>query len=344
MSSRPFRKEMGIVKTTLFIVAFWGLMSVGAWTCKASFVLQDDRGFYYPFTYMCDLGDRELYSVGVYFGADRKYMASGLLIYDPAHHVIKILVFGNQEMYSNTIEAEFNGWPTPACWCNENLATGNTWLDLLSWPSIKSSSPLPAGTVGTQYSFAVQAEDGHPPYTFTASGLPPGLGMQSSGTLSGTPTSEGTYPLSVSVTDAANQTGSKSFTLVINPQSTTNWAGTWSGSYQYSFVGTGNMTYSSTGTMTMTLDASGDGSCDLSSIQIRWQDYPYDVVGYYPASGTIDGEISGGIFEASFSGSTTPEGIAVHFTCTGTRNGNTIAGPLAMYDHPDSGSFSVIKP
>jgi hypothetical protein len=45
------------------------------------------------------------------------------------------------------------------------------------------------------------------PYTFSATGLPAGLTMSSSGTISGTPTASGTFPYTVTVTDKAGNTG-----------------------------------------------------------------------------------------------------------------------------------------
>lgn len=45
------------------------------------------------------------------------------------------------------------------------------------------------------------------PYTFTATGLPPGITVSSSGTISGTPMASGTFNYTVTVKDVANTTG-----------------------------------------------------------------------------------------------------------------------------------------
>ena len=61
----------------------------------------------------------------------------------------------------------------------------------------------------------VTATSGVLPFIFTSSGLPPGLSMNSSGVVTGTPTTAGTYSVSVTVTDAFLDTSSTSFTWVV---------------------------------------------------------------------------------------------------------------------------------
>jgi beta-glucosidase len=53
------------------------------------------------------------------------------------------------------------------------------------------------------------------PYTFTATGLPAGLSISTSGTISGTPTVNGTSNYTVTVTDAAGHTGTLSCTVTV---------------------------------------------------------------------------------------------------------------------------------
>jgi Zn-dependent metalloprotease len=76
-----------------------------------------------------------------------------------------------------------------------------------------------SGTVGTAItSFTVTASGGTTPYTWSATGLPAGITIgSSSGTVSGTPTTAGTYNVTVTATDSASQTGSTSFTFTISP-------------------------------------------------------------------------------------------------------------------------------
>jgi hypothetical protein len=72
-----------------------------------------------------------------------------------------------------------------------------------TFPPIRVSANFPAGTVNSAYSGGASATGGKPPYTFSATGLPPGLSMSSGGTVSGTPTQAGTFMVVVMVTDSA---------------------------------------------------------------------------------------------------------------------------------------------
>jgi hypothetical protein len=54
------------------------------------------------------------------------------------------------------------------------------------------------------------------PYTFSASGLPPGVTMASNGTISGTPTASGTYNYTVTVTDSAGNHGTVHCSVTVN--------------------------------------------------------------------------------------------------------------------------------
>ena len=64
---------------------------------------------------------------------------------------------------------------------------------------------LPGGTVFQAYSASIAATGGYPPYTFTATGLPPGLTINpQTGAISGIPTSAGTFTATFTVTDSGN--------------------------------------------------------------------------------------------------------------------------------------------
>jgi len=81
---------------------------------------------------------------------------------------------------------------------------------------------LSGGTVGSAYSVNVQPLGGTTPYTWAvASGtLPPGTSLNgSSGVISGTPTSAGTFTVNIRVTDSSSpvQTATQQFSLVIAP-------------------------------------------------------------------------------------------------------------------------------
>jgi hypothetical protein len=65
---------------------------------------------------------------------------------------------------------------------------------------------LPAGTTGNAYLASLQAKGGAAPYQWviTSGTLPPGVNFDPSGSLSGTPTLVGSYPLSFRVSDSGN--------------------------------------------------------------------------------------------------------------------------------------------
>ena len=73
---------------------------------------------------------------------------------------------------------------------------------------VVTTTTLPGATVGSPYSKTLQATGGTPSYSWAlATGsLPPGLGLSLSGVISGTPTTAGTYTLTVKVSDSNGAT------------------------------------------------------------------------------------------------------------------------------------------
>lgn len=87
-------------------------------------------------------------------------------------------------------------------------------------PPIISTPSLPDSAVNSFYNQTIGVYNGTPPYTFTYSGsLPPGLTLSPSGQLSGTTTSTGSYPFTVTVQDAAFLTGSMAYTITVGASS-----------------------------------------------------------------------------------------------------------------------------
>jgi endo-1,4-beta-xylanase len=77
-----------------------------------------------------------------------------------------------------------------------------------------------SGTVGTAVSKQVSATDsGGAALTYSATGLPAGLSISSSGLISGTPTAAGTSSVTVTAKDSTGATGSASFTYTIGSSS-----------------------------------------------------------------------------------------------------------------------------
>lgn len=87
--------------------------------------------------------------------------------------------------------------------------------------SLAVSPPtLPNWTVSAPgYNQPVTASGGTGPYTFavTTGTVPAGMTLSSGGVLSGTPTTAASYTFIVTATDSASATGTKSYTVVINP-------------------------------------------------------------------------------------------------------------------------------
>ena len=122
-------------------------------------------------------------------------------------------------------------------------------------PSITGPGTLPNGTVNVVYPGATIINGGGKgPFTWTATGMPPGLTIDSSGTISGIPTAAGTFTPTIKVTDSFSATASHGYTIVISgtpvimsgglPSSTVNQP------YNFTVLaggGTGALTWSASG-------------------------------------------------------------------------------------------------
>ena len=109
----------------------------------------------------------------------------------------------------NTVKAAWDAVSVPAQAADPTCsATGGVTV---TNPGAKS------GTVGTAISsFTLSATGGTAPYTWTGTGLPPGVSVSSSGTVSGTPTTAGTYNATVTATAASGGSGSATFTFTVS--------------------------------------------------------------------------------------------------------------------------------
>lgn len=83
-------------------------------------------------------------------------------------------------------------------------------------PVITETS-LPDGAVGTPYSQTLHATNtvGATSYALAGGALPPGLTLSADGTISGTPTTAGTHPFAVEVTDSRGLKFTRSFSVAI---------------------------------------------------------------------------------------------------------------------------------
>jgi outer membrane autotransporter protein len=81
-----------------------------------------------------------------------------------------------------------------------------------------SPAVLANGTAAVPYAQTLSGSGGVAPLTFTLGGgtLPAGISLSAGGVLSGTPTEAGSFTFSVAASDANGQSGSRSYTLVID--------------------------------------------------------------------------------------------------------------------------------
>ena len=113
----------------------------------------------------------------------------------------------------NTVKAAWDAVSVPAQ-TGDPTCTSNPGGVTVNNPGNKS------GTVGTAIAnITLTATGGTAPYTWSATGLPPGLSISTGGVISGTPTTAGTYNTTVTARDSAStpQTGTATFTFTINP-------------------------------------------------------------------------------------------------------------------------------
>ncbi|MCY0932600.1 Ig-like domain-containing protein, partial [Streptomyces sp. H27-H1] len=135
------------------------------------------------------------------------------------------LTTGSLAVGSHVITATYNG---DANYNPSSDSTSQT-VQSVSPLVVPWASGLESGTVGVYYSDSTltgSVTGGTSPYTFTATGLPPGLNIQSrTGEVYGTPTAAGTYTLTVKVTDSggrtSGQTSSQSFSMTVYAAPTT---------------------------------------------------------------------------------------------------------------------------
>ncbi len=107
----------------------------------------------------------------------------------------------------------------------QQTATAQTTFVIKPPPVSITTTTLPDGQVGTAYSQTLEAEDGFTPYTWsvTAGVLPPGNPTmrldQSTGKISGTPTTADSWTFTITVTDddSPETTDSQEFTIDIAP-------------------------------------------------------------------------------------------------------------------------------
>jgi large repetitive protein len=97
---------------------------------------------------------------------------------------------------------------------------GSTSYTYNTGPALVFSTPRPGGEVGVSYTDTLTVTGGTSPFTWSISSgsLPPGLSLgASSGKITGTPTTAGTYAFTVKVTDNAGLSATEDTSITIVP-------------------------------------------------------------------------------------------------------------------------------
>jgi hypothetical protein len=148
------------------------------------------------------------------------------------------------------------------------FCTGNAWYTIVinkGCPLITLSPPvLPAAMPGVAYTQALTANGGLLPYTYYLGGgtLPPGLTLDTRGTLSGTPAQAGDFNFLVMAKDSSNCDGGQSYSLSVGCASQ---SGTLSGAVGISAAGTGVFYPLDGPDISGTVTASGSDGADLTA-------------------------------------------------------------------------------
>src|SRR5208283_4157317 len=126
----------------------------------------------------------------------------------------------------NTSTGAITGTPTTAGTYNFTAqvvdSQGNTATSSCSIvvsPALTLSCPTGMAQVGVAYSSALVASGGVAPYTFSiiSGSLPPGLTLNTStGAITGTPTTTGTYNFTAQVVDSKGNTATASCSIVVS--------------------------------------------------------------------------------------------------------------------------------
>jgi hypothetical protein len=128
-------------------------------------------------------------------------------------------------LLSGTLSAGSNGtYPNISVKATDsagNSAQSTPFSLKVSKPLAIASNPATFIVAGTPYNVSFFLSGGSSPYTFSETGTPPGLSFIASGgvdTLSGTATTAGTYPITVTGKDSTGSSVAYSYTLTVAPK------------------------------------------------------------------------------------------------------------------------------
>jgi hypothetical protein len=147
-----------------------------------------------------------LFGLGITEGGSS---GSGLwIVYGGSHYLVGQLHGGNISCVTPT---------GPVAYGRFDVAYNAALYQWLTPPLILSTTSLSAEERGVAYVYALQAEGGLPPYTWSRikGKLPNGLILDAAGTLSGIPTKAKTATFTVQVTDSAGTSATQNLSLQI---------------------------------------------------------------------------------------------------------------------------------
>jgi autotransporter-associated beta strand protein len=177
------------------------------------------------------------------------------------------LTLGSVGLLSGTPSAS-GSYPITVTATDGTSASGSQTYTLTINPAVTiTTATLPNTPAGVFYNQTIAAAGGTGPLVFSSTGtLPPGLTFSTSGVISGTPTTGGSFSFTVIATDAVNASASQTFTVIINPVTiTTATLASWTANlpgYSQIISATGGappFTFSVTGTLPPGLILSSDG-------------------------------------------------------------------------------------
>ncbi len=145
----------------------------------------------------------------IVFGLNQNTMGNGALLTAQVRIGAGASIGNLNFAVSNVVYSDPNGASIPA-----GTSTAGTITVVPPAPSMTSASST-SGTQGSSFNFQLSASNS--PTSFGASGLPAGLGINATtGLISGTPTTAGTFNVAVSATNSGG-TGNQTLTITLNP-------------------------------------------------------------------------------------------------------------------------------
>jgi uncharacterized repeat protein (TIGR03803 family) len=125
---------------------------------------------------------------------------------------------GAQPSGSVILDASGNIYGTAVAGGSNSCSGGCGVIWMVSQSLTITTTSLPGGITGQPYQAQLAASGGQPPYTWAVTGgsLPNGLVLNTNGTISGTPTAQGTFPFTVQVTDHLSNSASKNLAITVS--------------------------------------------------------------------------------------------------------------------------------